>query len=283
MDLFVVFNDLIKRNINKGNKRFVIYPFGRNGIYLKELLNWRYGIQEEFIIDNDLSKYNSNIFNINKVKEMDCTGLIFVITSEIPEILETIKGVVKEVQIDYPFVREIPKSVKPIQYTQIGRYCYGPLANDRVEIEKIGSFCSFGPGSDALWNHPKNFVTTHEFMYNSVHCPDITNQKYSWSGINKRYVIGNDVWLGANVLLTNGINIGNGVIAGAGSIITKDVPDYAVVVGNPARIIRYRFTEEQIKQLNEVKWWDWPIEKIQECYDDFEDIEVFLKKHYKTK
>ena len=111
-----------------------------------------------------------------------------------------------------------------------------------------------------------------------------------WGGVNtrgnlyktKKIKIGNDVWLGQNVLITNGSNIGNGVIAGAGAIITKDVPDYAVVVGVPARIIRYRYTPEQIKELNKIAWWDWTDEEIRDRFEDFYlPIEDFLKKYKK--
>ena len=77
------------------------------------------------------------------------------------------------------------------------------------------------------------------------------------------------MWLGRNVLITNSSNIGNGVIAGAGAVITKDVPDYAVVAGVPARIIRYRYTQEEIEALNRIAWWNWSDEKIRENYDDF--------------
>lgn len=93
-------------------------------------------------------------------------------------------------------------------------------------------------------------------------------------------MVGNDVWLGRNVLITNSANIGNGVIAGAGAVITKDVPDFAVVAGSPARIIRYRYTQEQIMALNKIAWWNWPDEKIREYYDDFfEKVELFIAKH----
>ena len=91
------------------------------------------------------------------------------------------------------------------------------------------------------------------------------------------------MWLGRNVILTNGVRIGNGVRAAAGAVITKDVPDYAVVAGVPAKVIKYRFTAEQIRMLNEIAWWDWPVEKIQACYDDFIDIDLFLQKHYPPK
>ncbi len=85
------------------------------------------------------------------------------------------------------------------------------------------------------------------------------------------------------MIITNGANIGNGVIAGAGAIITKDVPDYAVVLGVPARIVRYRYTKEQIEKLNKIAWWDWPDEVIRKRYDDFYiGIDDFIKKYENT-
>lgn len=96
----------------------------------------------------------------------------------------------------------------------------------------------------------------------------------------KRITIGNDVWLGRNVIITNSANIGNGVIAGAGAVITKDVPDYAVVAGVPAHIIRYRYTEGEIAALNRIVWWNWSDEKIRENFDDFYlNIKEFIDKY----
>ena len=97
---------------------------------------------------------------------------------------------------------------------------------------------------------------------------------------NDKVVIGNDVWLARNVIITNGAKIGNGVIAAAGAVITKDVPDYAVVAGVPARVIRYRYNPEQIKALNKIAWWDWSDDEIRERFDDFYlPIDDFIKKY----
>lgn len=79
-------------------------------------------------------------------------------------------------------------------------------------------------------------------------------------------VIGNDVWIGAgaSVVRKEGLTIGNGVVIGNGAVVTKSVPDYAIVAGVPARIIKYRFSEEIIARLQELKWWDWEEKKIYE-------------------
>ena len=82
------------------------------------------------------------------------------------------------------------------------------------------------------------------------------------------------------MIVCNGANIGNGVIAAAGAVITKDIPDYAVVAGVPARIIRYRYEPEQIKALNRIAWWDWTDEEIRSRHDDFYlSAEEFIKKY----
>jgi len=75
-------------------------------------------------------------------------------------------------------------------------------------------------------------------------------------------MVGNDVWIGFGATIMPGVKIGDGAIIATKSVVTKDVEPYAIVGGNPAKTIRKRFSEEKIKSLLEVKWWDWPIEKI---------------------
>ncbi len=164
-----------------------------------------------------------------------------------------------------------------------GKYSYGPLC-DHWLVESVGAFCSFAPGTDVVENHPINYISTHPFLYyggetDRIHVKwnELKGQRAYFEGIMPKgdnyrlhkIKIGNDVWLGRNVLITNSSNIGNGVIAGAGSVITRNVPDYAVVAGAPARIIRYRYSEEEIEALNRIAWWNWSDEKIRENHDDF--------------
>ena len=84
------------------------------------------------------------------------------------------------------------------------------------------------------------------------------------------------MWIGANANIKKGITIGNGAVVAMNSVVTKNVPDYAIVAGNPAKIIRYRFKPEEIKKLLEMKWWDWPEEKIRNNIDAFYNIENFI-------
>lgn len=152
-------------------------------------------------------------------------------------------------------------------------------------------------GVDVVPNHPTNLLSTHPFLYtpmlkimNDRNIAEIYKDELWYiNGITKngyarpreRVKIGSDVWIGRNVIITNGACIGNGAIIGAGAIVTHDIPDYAVAVGVPARIMKYRYTKEQIAALNEIKWWDWTDEQICKRYNDFFlDVDEFIKKYF---
>jgi acetyltransferase-like isoleucine patch superfamily enzyme len=118
---------------------------------------------------------------------------------------------------------------------------------------EIGKFCSVS--WDATINavsHPVDHLTINAFPY----VPYVGNFVKDRSQSYKKVVIRNDVWIGANSVIMPGITIGNGAIIGAGAVVTKDVPDYAIVAGVPAKIIKYRFDQETINKLLELKWWN---------------------------
>ena len=100
--------------------------------------------------------------------------------------------------------------------------------------------------------------------------------------LNNHYqiIIGSDVWIGRGATILGGVKIGSGAIIGANSTVSKDVPPYAVVAGNPARIVKYRFDEETVKKFMAIKWWNWDIEKILENAPLMSEPEEFLEKHY---
>ena len=95
--------------------------------------------------------------------------------------------------------------------------------------------------------------------------------------------IGNDVWIAENCTILSGVKIGNGAVLATGSVVTKDVPDFSIVGGIPARVLRYRFKNEEILELNKVKWWNWESEKILKNTDLLSsmNLEKFLLKHKK--
>lgn len=107
---------------------------------------------------------------------------------------------------------------------------------------------------------------------------ELDSYLYRRESFNELVTIGNDVWIGANVVILQGVHIGDGAIIAAGAVVTKDVDDYAIVGGVPAKLIRYRFSERQIKAFKEIQWWNWNMDKIQENMELFYRPEDFLKK-----
>ena len=97
----------------------------------------------------------------------------------------------------------------------------------------------------------------------------------------KYTTIGNDVFIGANVTVLDGVTIGDGAVIGAGAVVSKDIPPYAVAVGCPIRIVKYRMTEEQIAAMQRIQWWNWEGDKLQDLERMLEDIDGFIEKHDK--
>lgn len=142
----------------------------------------------------------------------------------------------------------------------LGRHSY---IAERAHINQatIGNFTCIGPEVlIGLASHPiSEFVSVHPIFY-SRHFHTATpfvQDSLEFKEMAETY-IGNDVWLGARCIIKGGINIGDGAIVGAGSVVTKDVPPYAIVVGAPARIIRHRYTKEIIDKLLKLAWWNYP-------------------------
>lgn len=166
-----------------------------------------------------------------------------------------------------------------ISKCKIGSYTYF-ASDDKFFNTFIGKFCSIGPGVRCgMGFHPSNtFVSTHPIFFS-------TNKQAQITFADKNYFtellpieIGNDVWIGANVVILDGVRIGNGVILGAGAVVTKDIPDYAIAVGVPAKVIKYRFDKEKIDFLLKDKWWDKDINWLASNYRYFHNIDDYLKK-----
>ena len=147
----------------------------------------------------------------------------------------------------------------------IGKYTYGdPELRWPNATYSCGKFCSIAQGVKIyLGNgsgHDVNFVSTYPFEYVYPHI--FTNAHNKSKDTNGNVVIGNDVWIGDNVTIMSGITVGDGAVIAANSHVIKNVEPYSIVGGNPAKLIKYRFTQEQITKLLEIKWWDWQEEKI---------------------
>lgn len=106
-------------------------------------------------------------------------------------------------------------------------------------------------------------------------------EKAKWFGEKDQVIIGNDVWIGRGVTIMGGVKIGNGAVIGAGAVVAKDIPAYAIAVGNPVKIIKYRFTEHVIKELQKIKWWYWPEDKLKIVMKYKDDISAFIEKYHK--
>jgi len=165
-----------------------------------------------------------------------------------------------------------------LESVSVGRYSYisGHAELNNVEI---GSFCSIGSSlMNHLGNHPsRTFVSTSPVFYMPNAPVPSFSEKETFPSYGGKVKIGNDVWIGQEVLLMDGVTIGNGAIVAARSVVSRDVPPYAIVGGVPARLIRYRFDEETIQQLESFQWWDKEIEWIKSNVDAFQEINRFMK------
>ncbi len=154
-----------------------------------------------------------------------------------------------------------------ILYSQLGRYCYTGQ-NTTIRNAKLGRFNSISWNVSIGGNtHDMNKVTTHSFL---VYPKWGMGGNSNWQSVKEECNLENNIWVGAGVNILRGVTIGSGAIIGAGTVVTKDVPPYAVVVGNPGRIIRMRCPEEIIEKMLEIAWWDFPIEVIRDNFNVFE-------------
>jgi acetyltransferase-like isoleucine patch superfamily enzyme len=147
----------------------------------------------------------------------------------------------------------------------------------RLQNTTVGKFACIGPDVlCGLGRHPsRDFVSVHPAFYSPLAQGGITFVSESLFEEYAPIVIGNDVWIGARAIILDGVVIGNGAIVGAGAVVTSSVPPYAVVAGAPARVMRYRFTPEQINLIESSKWWDWDLALLRERYPSFQDVETW--------
>ena len=163
-----------------------------------------------------------------------------------------------------------------------GDYSY--VVNDSdIIYTTIGKFCSIAahtrinPG-----NHPLQRVALSHFTYRSSSYDMGPDDGEFFNGRRSfRCVMGNDVWIGHGAIILPGVKLGNGAAVGAGAVVTKDVPPFAIVVGNPGRVLRYRFSPESIAALERISWWDWEHDKLRLGMQDFRHMsaEDFCKKY----
>lgn len=144
---------------------------------------------------------------------------------------------------------------------QIGRHTYGApkvLWADAASLT-IGAFCSIGPSViiNLGGEHRPDWVTTYPFTHKWG-----AKQIKGHPATKGNVKIGNDVWIGTGAFITSGVTIGDGAVIGSRSIVASNVDPYSIYVGNPARIVRKRFSDQQIESLLKIAWWNWDDKKI---------------------
>ena len=173
--------------------------------------------------------------------------------------------------------------------TFVGKIGYGSYIGENSLVNgKIGRFTSIASKVVVLMGiHPTStFVSTHPTFYSLARQNGETfvaeqlfcEAQYADEENKYSVIIGNDVWIGHGVTIMGGIKIGDGAIVAAGSIVTKDVEPYSIVAGIPAKLVRKRFSYEQIECLLQFKWWEKPIDWIKKHACEFRDIESFVHK-----
>ena len=144
----------------------------------------------------------------------------------------------------------------------------------------VGKYCSIARGFKVFLggNHRVDWISTFPFPVMFPGSPDIPGHRATKGNV----VIGNDVWIGNCVTILSGVTIGDGAVIGAGSVVVKDIPPYSISAGNPCIVRKYRFTPDQIRLLCEIKWWNWPNEKVKEAIPLLMSggIEEFIRKYH---
>jgi acetyltransferase-like isoleucine patch superfamily enzyme len=163
---------------------------------------------------------------------------------------------------------------------KIGKHTYGlpQLLYPECANLEIGAFCSIADHVRIFLGgeHRADWVTTYPFSKLWKQAAHIEGHP----GTKGNIAIGNDVWIGIDSRIFSGVTIGNGAVIGSGAYVVQDVPDYAIVFGNPAKILRYRFSNDIIFQLQKIAWWNWDDEKIVEFLPLLlcSDISEFIRK-----
>lgn len=167
-----------------------------------------------------------------------------------------------------PFVRLLHSKIGP--YTRISKGC-------SLLFTEVGRFCSFGIGVQlGAGRHPIHMASTSQLFYNTNSLKNDWVHPISYEQ-NLPISVGNDVWIGSNTLIMGGVTIGDGAVIGARSLVTKDIPPYAIAVGMPARVIKYRFEPEVVERLLEIQWWNFSEDEIQAHIRFFREQEINLE------
>jgi len=178
---------------------------------------------------------------------------------------------------------ELTKIYAPYTFTNVslGKGSY-VSSNAKISNTSIGKFCSIGPNLICGWGvHPLKGISTSPFFYSTKKQNGATVASNNLIEERKPIVIGNDVFIGANVTILDGVIIGDGAVIGAGAVVSKNIPAYAIAVGAPIEIKKYRFDDVKIKQLLKIKWWDLEDSSLNEIHRLFFDVDAFINQYDK--
>lgn len=199
-------------------------------------------------------------------------------TPEIPEGKTTGFSLVRSERAD-TFFGNFTKVYPPyfLHNVQLGDYTY--IAKNSIICNcSIGKFCSIGPNfCCGLGVHPTNGISTAPMFYSTAKQNGTTLCKENKLEESLHTTIENDVFIGANVTVLDGVTISDGAVIGAGAVVTKDIPPYAIALGIPAKVVKYRFDEKTIKAMLEKQWWNGTEEDLQQVEKQFWDVDTFLK------
>jgi acetyltransferase-like isoleucine patch superfamily enzyme len=182
----------------------------------------------------------------------------------------------KDVHINKGAILESPVAIMKLvdirNRSKIGKYTFINRGTTVFYNTKIGRYCSIGKGCEiGTVDHPLDWLSSSSIQYNigaefdyKEDCEDFKQIKFTKQYEIEKHgtYIGNDVWIGSLVIIKCGLTIGDGAVIAAGSVVTKDVPPYAIVGGVPAKVIRYRFDENIITKLQKLKWWDRDLKEL---------------------
>jgi acetyltransferase-like isoleucine patch superfamily enzyme len=164
----------------------------------------------------------------------------------------------------------------------MGKYSYCGYDCEIINA-KIGNYTSIANNAVIGGaNHPMNWVGMSPVFYAGR---DSVKKKFSEFKLDqpKETHIGNDVWIGRSAIVLGGVKINDGAVVGAGAVVTKEVPHYAIVAGNPAKIIKYRFDEDTIQQLTKINWWSFSDAELSRFAHTITDVNLFIDAISKSK
>lgn len=287
--------------LNSANKTVFVWGAGEVGLIIIRFLADN-GIVINGVIDKKMGA-EGTVFGYPLVKKeiLDNRSAYVIVCMQ--RILPEIAGFLLDNGFDkkscYYFYGDDTWHKQDIVYKgcRIGRFTYGykSLLKHFPMATSIGRYCSINETAHIWNNHPVDYVTTSPVLdypgffewdkyYEREQLIDqygkfTNNHPFENSKLrnNKPVVIGNDVWIGANVCILPGVNIGDGAIIAAGAVVVKDVEPYSIVGGVPAKLIKYRFSPDIIKKFMEIKWWNWPHEEIENNIELFYQPELFVK------